>query len=380
MNGYFPKLDSIRFYAFLIVFVSHMYLFGYQAGPYVNQWLDNKGMRLFAHGEVGVQIFFTLSGFLIMLLAIREFRKKHSFSIGGFFRRRILRIWPLYFLALIIGIYSMGVSAEDAACVSKFWYFLGNVCMAQGFSDGGLGGIIGPLWSVSVEEQFYIFFPFVFAGCLFLMRRYAQKIIVYIVGLIAFFVCVWALYSRYIHSGDWNYATVSQLPSLFLGMFLAVVVSTQRYMVHISHMVRKYRISVMGLALISFLAALYIKFAGPLGVSVYVLPLSLATSCMIVLSIVLPDTEGESDPTVSVWSRASQYFGRISYGMYVYHMFAFLLIRHMFEYLHIENTSLAMMVIQVVAVFGLTTGMAHVSYVYIESFFLRFKSAKKTSA
>lgn len=372
MKAYFPKLDSIRFYAFLLVFISHIYIFCYHVSEKTSWWFIEKGPKIFAHGELGVHIFFTLSGFLIMFLAIRELRTKNSFSILGFFRRRILRIWPLYFLGLSAGILIAAGATNDPDCINRFWYFLGNTCMAQGVPTNDLLALVGPLWSVSVEEQFYLTFPFIFALGAVLFRKWGRKTGIVFV-LLATIAITYALYRRYRYSENWDYisyATLSVLPSLFLGMITAVVLSIGKWVTALEQFVPKNKKILIALVIVCIPLAMYVKFSGALGVSLYILVLFISTLSMILLSL-YTNLPAEENPTRV--QKTTRYLGRISYGLYVYHMFAIVGVKHLFDLVGWNNGTLIALYGEVVVILGLTILMAHLSYQYIEKFFLRYK-------
>jgi peptidoglycan/LPS O-acetylase OafA/YrhL len=150
---YFPELDGLRFLAFLLVFIHHHQLF--LSIPQL-AFLSNFGW-------IGVDLFLTLSAFLITKLLIEEHQKTGQISFKFFFLRRILRIWPPYFLTVLLSI-----------CVSiylngVFDFKLSNRLMGLlTFTDNIISAFKGfnplpyttHLWTISYEEQFYIVIPF----------------------------------------------------------------------------------------------------------------------------------------------------------------------------------------------------------------------------
>ena len=148
---YRPGLDILRALAFLLVFVAH---------GLVSE-LD-KPTQLGAigrAGEFGVCVFFFLSSYLITELLLREKRETNTIHIPAFYVRRILRIWPLYFAMIGVGCFyglfspAHSVSlAWGAALMLLFtnWYTVGH---------GYPPGFLFPLWSISLEEQFYLVWP-----------------------------------------------------------------------------------------------------------------------------------------------------------------------------------------------------------------------------
>ena len=101
---HFPNLDALRFFAFLSVFISHIAVFL----SFTPVWFQPIKKLFLIHGDLGVNFFFVLSGFLISYLLFTERTESGEVSLKGFYKRRILRIWPLYFIVLIIGIFIIG--------------------------------------------------------------------------------------------------------------------------------------------------------------------------------------------------------------------------------------------------------------------------------
>jgi peptidoglycan/LPS O-acetylase OafA/YrhL len=166
---YYPALDGLRFVAFALVYLFH----GGVPLPLLSPVIGRTAARaLCRNGWVGVPLFFLLSGFLITTLLLREESRFGRIDLGSFWVRRALRIWPLYYLTVAVGFFLVPWASghlgtpEYAALVSNhlpaFLTFLGNWSMA-------LRGpvpydAISILWSVCVEEQFYLFVPLLLAG------------------------------------------------------------------------------------------------------------------------------------------------------------------------------------------------------------------------
>lgn len=111
-------------------------------------------------GGFGVALFFTLSAYLIITLLLREKDHTGTIRLGAFATRRILRIWPLYFLVIALGylagLHWTNLQLEPRAILALVLMY-GNIFVAHfGWTHTG---ILNPLWSISVEEQFYIAIP-----------------------------------------------------------------------------------------------------------------------------------------------------------------------------------------------------------------------------
>ena len=98
---FFPNLDGLRFFAFFSVFLFHSFFTKNEAVQ--NNSLFVTLRLLTRHGDLGVNFFFVLSGFLITFLLLNERQFTGRIHIGAFYVRRILRIWPLYFVAVFLG-------------------------------------------------------------------------------------------------------------------------------------------------------------------------------------------------------------------------------------------------------------------------------------
>ncbi|QKG55510.1 acyltransferase [Hymenobacter sp. BRD128] len=163
---FFPNLDGLRFFAFLSVFLFHSFYTPYSA---VSQSAVYKVFyNLTRPGHLGVNFFFVLSGFLITYLLLSERALTGRIAIGAFYMRRILRIWPLYYLIVLLGfvIYPWAKvhfgqhGYHETAQVGYFLVFLSNF---NNLYHGSETPTLTLLWSVSVEEQFYVVWPLLVA-------------------------------------------------------------------------------------------------------------------------------------------------------------------------------------------------------------------------
>jgi peptidoglycan/LPS O-acetylase OafA/YrhL len=140
LPGKLPSLDGVRAISFLIVFVAH------------------AGLDWVVPGRLGVDIFFLLSGYLITFLLIREYSATGSISLRHFYMRRALRIFPPMYAIFGSTVLLLWLSHQMAGitwagvCSQLFYY-------QNYFFHPGIIPELGPLWSLAVEEHFYIFFP-----------------------------------------------------------------------------------------------------------------------------------------------------------------------------------------------------------------------------
>lgn len=138
---YKPKLDSLRGIAVMMVLIGHFLYFVGGASP----------------GIYGVNLFFVLSGFLITTILLNEKGSCVKNSYLKFLGRRALRIFPVYYLVIF---FYISISAGD---IKHDWLYLYSY--TYNFHVSGVKGwehnMYSPYWSLSVEEQFYLFFPFI---------------------------------------------------------------------------------------------------------------------------------------------------------------------------------------------------------------------------
>ncbi|HZO92313.1 MAG TPA: acyltransferase [Candidatus Baltobacteraceae bacterium] len=165
-----PELDGFRAIAILGVMLGHLLVFTPLLRHQPNG-LPRMLATVINHGWLGVDLFFLLSGFLItsILVGTKHLGARRYF--GGFYLRRALRIWPLYFLMVAI----MLVAYARYTGVTYFIYsvfFVANLAapLHVPVPNGG-----GPLWSLAVEEQFYLIWPVL---VLFLERRVLVAILI----------------------------------------------------------------------------------------------------------------------------------------------------------------------------------------------------------
>lgn len=148
---YFPSLDGWRALSVTAVILYHG-RFGF--------FSDRSYMRrLSAHGEIGVDVFFAISGFLISSLLLQEFRRTDHISLRNFYVRRFFRIVPAYYLviatiAMLGSLRAIPVNSKDfLSCL----FFYRNY-RPLGMSLAG-GFYTAHFWSLAIEEHFYIFWP-----------------------------------------------------------------------------------------------------------------------------------------------------------------------------------------------------------------------------
>jgi peptidoglycan/LPS O-acetylase OafA/YrhL len=148
MTKTIPSLDGLRAVSFLIVFVAH------------------AGLGAWVPGGFGVTIFFFLSGFLITTLMRLEYERLRSVNMKHFWLRRLLRIWPPFYLVLLTGVAAALIfqpgTLSAGAVRALLLHFTNYWTVWHGF-DGQPDGT-GVYWSLAIEEHFYLVFPWVYVA------------------------------------------------------------------------------------------------------------------------------------------------------------------------------------------------------------------------
>ncbi len=150
-EGHLPQLDSLRTIAVLLVIVYH--------------WFPtSEGINRLPNGTIGVMIFFVISGFLItrILMRTRNQIRADQTTLGtayrNFFIRRALRIFPLYYLIITL-VWWLIPQATDIDQQPAYYYLYGyNILLHQ---TGNWADVLSPFWTLGVEEQLYLVWPWV---------------------------------------------------------------------------------------------------------------------------------------------------------------------------------------------------------------------------
>lgn len=185
--NYFKGLDGLRFLAAYLVVLHHAEQIRMKNGLF-----NLKAFSLFNNGGVAVTFFFVLSGFLISYLLIREQSETSDISIKKFYVRRILRIWPLYFLLVIIGTFIIPLVLNIIGHPYEMPYVFNEVILYYVFFSPFMVNILfghhllEPLWSIGVEELFYILWAPLFK----FLKKYMLIVVLSIIALKFFLLII----------------------------------------------------------------------------------------------------------------------------------------------------------------------------------------------
>ncbi|WP_340202065.1 acyltransferase family protein [Ascidiimonas sp. W6] len=294
-------LDGLRGYAALMIVLAHMpRLSNTEIGLAIFHMID--GLKL---SYLGVDIFFILSGFLITRIIIKE-KKEQRFSLKSFYIKRALRIFPIYYLAIIIcGFLFSWKGMEYLAVYGSNYYF--------SFHD-----ILHPLehtWSLAVEEHYYLLWPLLIYFCsLEKLKKYTLPIIVLIVT--ASLILVYSSFEKKVADSMVYMGTQFRILSLGLGSLLAF----HEYKVrNIKSQKKNYLILFTGI--IFYLLAI-ISVEGVFGslIPKRALLLFFFSICSLLLFIFVLLQENRKSSFNDLFNnKPIAFIGKISYGIYLYH-------------------------------------------------------------
>lgn len=343
---YRPELDVLRFMAFLMVYIGHTLPVNSSAPALV------KALKGFA--GLGVPLFFALSAYLVTELLTMERRKNGSVKIRYFYSRRILRIWPLYFSVLGFGFYLSHVYGPviPSSALLAYVFLVGNwYTGAFGYLSSGLG----PLWSISIEEQFYLLWPMIVGGT---SRRTMSITCVsawFLSQATLIFLC---LKKAQLNPTIWTNSLV-QLQYFALGaglsLFLHGAIPRIRGLARVGLLV-----SAVSFFLVVECAFNTFQDQSSLGHTYPQFALRGVAILMLLFGIL-----GYSSLERC---RVLRYMGKISFGLYVYHPLSFTFTANVAHRMGHDSDMIASF-----AGFFVNTGVAWISYEYLEKPFLRLK-------
>jgi peptidoglycan/LPS O-acetylase OafA/YrhL len=358
---YFPNLNGLRFIAAFLVIIHHIEQF--KSLYKMDNYLETVAfIGLF--GKLGVVLFFVLSGFLITYLLLAEEDSFKTISIRKFYIRRILRIWPLYYLILLlaffvlpnIGLFTLPGFGKNVIYdnlplkLFLFAIFLPNLAIP-------LLGVIpyaSHTWSIGTEEQYYLVWP--------LFLKYCKK---YRLLLMVFIILFYVLFAAFLknHSSDFipNKTVIKRFWSFFsidcmaIGGIFAIL------------LFRKHRIlRVLANKYLFYFTAVLASFLMLKGVSFPYIHFELYS---VLFGIIILNLASNKNLEFSLENKVFNYLGNISYGLYMYHPIGIALGLAI-------GTSLGWVSNWFVypASLVLTILLAGLSYTYYEKYFLKFKS------
>jgi peptidoglycan/LPS O-acetylase OafA/YrhL len=365
-TNYFYQFNALRFFAALLVLVGHAEALRVSEGGESLHSFD-----FFNNGQHAVTFFFVLSGFLITFLLLKERNKTKTVQVKSFYWKRIVRIWPLYFLLIFIGLvlqpisidllnlpYEMPYSWQESSLL--FITFLPGIIT---FYFGN--HLLEPLWSIGVEEWFYLIWgP---------LLKYVPKDL-----------WKWILFLLFLKLGLNYFASLQIFPpviayiirmmrfeALFIGGLFAC---TFFFASNLQNKLSKIRLVVL---LISMLSCFLIIFNGSffdqllLKIGVEDKSLNLFI-CSIFFGLLIWSIAWKNKKTKFLDAPFMDYLGEISYGIYMYHLVVITIVWDVLQPLNLEFKLETLLY----HLFGIafTISLAALSKTYFENPILKLKN------
>lgn len=343
-----PNITSLRFVLASLVVIFH-----------VSQFCKNRGFpffndsSIFNKGEEAVYMFFSLSGFLIIRQLYVEKSTYNSIHLKYFFRNRIVRIFPLYYLILTFGLLYyrfivpyFGFDYENNYNLIQ-GVFLSYTFFPNIFALYKPGGIIEILWSIGIEEQFYVLIaPLVY------LVSYKN-----IVRVLLFFTTVYFM----LYFSDWL-PFLKKYSMLFFYFSFSGICSV--LLLDNKIKLQKFSPLLFVIFILYFTTSI---FKNNLSNTFYHL-FSMFLFGLLISTLV-------EKPIKIMEYKLLNYLGKISYGIYMYHAILMQMVGFVFLKFSIplKITSLESILLFNFLVFISTIITAHLSYKYFESYFLNLK-------
>ena len=384
---YFPGLNALRFFAAFAVLISHVELLKNNLRIQGDLWVDTakefstfsfihilNGERHFLTpiiseiGSYGVVFFFVLSGFLITYLLLAEKKKTNTVHVGHFYGRRILRIWPLYFLIMILGFFILpnfelfNVGSQSNSLSENF---TGNLILYAIILPNLAQAIfppipnIGQAWSIGVEEQFYLIWPIIVKKS----KNVLKAIITVFVLILVSKILIVLLTSRDSYTILKSFLASTKIESMAIGALGAVAVFRNW----------KKALNLVNNNFIFFISILFLPF------SFYLIHPLFQDAWHIIMSVVflviLINIAVAKRGLKLLESNALNFLGKISYGIYMFHMmYCSLVINIAKNYFNWNSFSSLQNILVYSSITLLTIFTSWLSYNYFEKIFLKKKS------
>ena len=357
---YKPELDILRFFAFLGVFLVHSmegYSIDFMVHHHIPLWAAKSGSSLAFAGMYGVDLFFVLSAYLITALLLREKDARGDLNVEAFYLRRILRIWPLYYLFIALAALIPFLNPHhyfSMRYVLPFVFLMGN----WSFIIFGIQKTVAmPLWSISVEEQFYLFWPP-------LVARLSRRQIVFAAVIM---ICVANIFRPFAAAMGQSRTQLwmnsfFHLDSIAAGILLAVLWRGGALSLKIGKRIALVASAVCCLVLRAHFAFGTTPSDEPVslfGTLIGDPVVALACTAILIGFIDLPFR-----------SRVLQYLGKISFGLYAYHLTGLLIVDKL---LPGGDAGPIHACLRIVFALGLTIAISATSYSILERPFLNLK-------
>ncbi|MCO5249614.1 MAG: acyltransferase [Chitinophagales bacterium] len=371
MKVYLPNLNGLRFLACMVVVVTHTEMIKWVYG--MENYYTEGLKRL---GHLAVISFFVLSGFLITYLLMVEKDKKKTVSIKNFYMRRILRIWPLYFFTVLLGLFVwpqisfFNVPGQPSIHSVSYWsiillylFILPNVAV-KAFVPSPVP-LLSPSWSIGVEEQFYFMWPW--------LVKFAKNILFALFGVIIFYNIVLFILS-YLSRGMPD-TTPLKIASNVWENFTISTMAVGGLMAWVKYHQKEKILKLLFHPIVDI--GTYVLFLG-LVIKGVRFPIFHPEIYAFLFAIMILNLSSNPNSFVNMENRFFNYMGKISYGFYMFHILSifvvFKLMKPLFDGLPHQVVSL--IVIAISAIF--VTVISSLTFHYLEEPLLKLKSKFST--
>ena len=359
---FFPNLDGLRFFSFFLVFFSHAFSTKYESIKN-EAWYQIFKFRLFQEGDMGVSFFFVLSGFLITYLLIKEKEYTNHIDVKNFYIRRALRIWPLYFFCVFFGFvlfpffksYFGQVPTESANPILCSTFLNNFDRIINGPPDSS---VLSVLWSVAIEEQFYVVWPILF---LVIPPKKFPYVFIAIISI--------SLLYRFLYINSkidtHTLGVISDMAIGGLGAYL--IINSKSVMNWFQHTKGIYH-------LIPYLLTVIILcFKSQIFQADIMIVFKRVITSLIFIWIILEQNFSEKSLFKVSNLKYISFLGKYTYGLYCLHPIANLITLIVLSYLNLNQYSWQLWLIELPFSLGLSIGISMISYHLFESKFLKIK-------
>jgi peptidoglycan/LPS O-acetylase OafA/YrhL len=360
---WFPGLNGLRFLAAAMVVLMHIHNnMGISGLAQLPAW------PILFKGLYAVSFFFVLSGFLITWLLLQEQQCSHNISIKKFYLRRIFRIWPLYFIVVAAGLFfywrlapALHLAFESdyprGLGIALYAFFLANLMN----SLYHVGGMLHVTWSIAVEEQFYLFWAPLVKRC----KRHLPALIVTVTILSLAANMLNTLNVFHLGKGMQAFVGTLQFHYMGFGACFAWLLHKDRDRLLALPLFRKPTLQYFCLLLIGAFFFLYKR--NVLGELLLPIPLACLYGWLII------NVSSNPGRVLNLDNGALNYLGKISYGVYMYHMPVVYAIAFLFKRMAWTGpVGWYYFATYFAVVFALTGALASASYYGLEKPLLRY--------
>ena len=357
---YFKELNSLRFIGFIGIFFGHVF---FSNSPEI---INSKiYATLYSYGKIlgfiSIDSFFVLSSFLITWKALEEIKFTNTFQFKNFLIRRSLRIWPLYFLIVFLGFsleYFRSYFFLESEKLPSLWNFILFILNYDIIKNGyNFLFFMVFMWSISVEEQFYVFWA--------ITIKWFNK---YLFG-ISFLIIFISLFFRIYFINDslsLNFHTASALGNFGIGALTAILVFKHQYFLDKLKSLSRNKILFIYVTIFSFFILMPVLLENDFFIVIQRVLFSIFFSF-----IILEQTYCENSIVKVSRIKYFNFFGKISYGLYCYHGIMITVVLQLNK-LFMESLIISLVLYPLLILVS-TLLVSYVSYRFYESKFLKLK-------